>query len=313
MMPDILLIADNTDLYQQVTNILYEYDVDWCVASEASNICIHQPVRVVLVVQDLPGTSRLDLFASLRESWPCLLGFLIVDREVAGNLCPYAVMDSDFSGLFSPPLDPDQVREKVEKAMECASLREENVRCNRPTLTPWYYGLWEHFISFTTKHDVLESLFNVISDQTKADILSVMLYDEMEGVLRIAASRNLPEEIVDKVKTKPGDKIAGRVFQKRRPVILNQETQNESRFADLLKRPEIVSAVSAPMIVRDKILGVLNISYTDGDVRFADSDIEIIGILSTQVAWAIENVDALESRLQVLLEERARKRGTDSV
>ncbi|MCI5126973.1 MAG: GAF domain-containing protein [Candidatus Electrothrix sp. AUS3] len=304
MVPDILLIADEPHLCQQVVDILHEYDVDWCFAYEALNICIHQPVRVVLVVQDLPGASGLELFDSLRAARPGLLGFLIVDRESAGTLCP-AAMDSGFSGLFSPPLDPDQVCERIAKEMESAALREENARLR--ALLP-LYGLGEHFMSSTSQHDVLESLLNVIGDQTAADSLSVMLYDENEGVLRIAASRGIPQEMIDNIRIKPGDKIAGRVFQERIPVILNQETQRDSRFADLLKRPEIVSAVSFPMIVRDKILGVLNVSYTDGDIRFADSDIEILGIFSTQAALAIENVHAFESvaqeaRLQALLEQ----------
>ncbi|MCI5226606.1 MAG: GAF domain-containing protein [Candidatus Electrothrix sp. AX2] len=304
MVPDILLIADEPHLCQQVFDILHEYDVDWCFAYEALNICIHQPVRVVLVVQDLPGASGLELFDSLRAARPGLLGFLIVDRESAGTLCP-AAMDSGFSGLFSPPLDPDQVCDRIAKEMESAALREENARLR--ALLP-LYGLGEHFMSSTSQHDVLESLLNVIGDQTAADSLSVMLYDENEGVLRIAASRGIPQEMIDNIRIKPGDKIAGRVFQERTPVILNQETQRDSRFADLLKRPEIVSAVSFPMIVRDKILGVLNVSYTDGDIRFADSDIEILGIFSTQAALAIENVHAFESvaqeaRLQALLEQ----------
>ncbi|MCI5117957.1 MAG: GAF domain-containing protein [Candidatus Electrothrix sp. LOE1_4_5] len=304
MVPDILLIADEPHLCQQVVDILHEYDVDWCFAYEALNICIHQPVRVVLVVQDLPGASGLELFDSLRAARPGLLGFLIVDRESAGTLCP-AAMDSGFSGLFSPPLDPDQVCDRIAKEMESAALREENARLR--ALLP-LYGLGEHFMSSTSQPDVLESLLNVIGDQTAADSLSVMLYDENEGVLRIAASRGIPQEMIDNIRIKPGDKIAGRVFQERTPVILNQETQRDSRFADLLKRPEIVSAVSFPMIVRDKILGVLNVSYTDGDIRFADSDIEILGIFSTQAALAIENVHAFESvaqeaRLQALLEQ----------
>jgi DNA-binding NtrC family response regulator len=62
MLPDILLIADEPELCQQVTDILDEYDVDWCFEYEALNICIHQPVRVVLVVQDLPGASGIELF-----------------------------------------------------------------------------------------------------------------------------------------------------------------------------------------------------------------------------------------------------------
>ncbi len=304
MVPDILLITEQPELFQQVTDILSEYDVDWCSAREALSVCVHQPVRVILVADELAEAGGIELFDNLRISRPSLLGFLIVAKDASTKLCP-AAMESGFSGMFSRPLDPEQMQSRVSKAMEAAALREENARLR--ALLP-LYGLGENFMSSTNQHDVLESLLNVIGDQTAADSLSVMLYDEEEGVLRIAASRGIPEKMIDKIKIKPGDKIAGRVFQERKPVILNQETQNDSRFADLLKRPEIVSAVSFPMIVRDKILGVLNVSYTDGDIRFADSDIEILGIFSTQAALAVENVHAFESvaqeaRLQALLEQ----------
>lgn len=304
MLPDILLVSDKPELHQQVPEILHEYDVDCCSAHEAFSVCTHQPVRVILMGDDLAAGGGIEIFDNLRDPRPELLGFLIVDKDAAVTLCP-AAMESGFSGLFSLPLDPDQMRNKVSKAMEAAAMREENARLR--ALLP-LYGLGENFMSSTNQHDVLESLLNVIGDQTAADSLSVMLYDKEEGVLRIAASRGIPEEMIDKIKIKPGDKIAGRVFEERKPVILNQETQNDSRFADLLKRPEIVSAVSFPMIVRDKILGVLNVSYTDGDIRFADSDIEILGIFSTQAALAVENVHAFESvaqeaRLQALLEQ----------
>ncbi len=305
MLPDILLVSDQPELCQQVTDILDDYDVDCCRSSEASRICVHQPVRVILVAEDLGGgISGIELFDSLRETRPGVLGFLIVEKGDTSELC-LAAMECGFSGLFSYPLNPEQVRSKVNRAMEAAALREENSRLR--ALLP-LYGLGENFLGSTNQSDVLESLLDVIGDQTAADSLSVMLYDEAEGVLRIAASRGIPEEMIPNIKIKPGDKIAGRVFEERRPVILNQETQNDSRFADLLKRPEIVSAVSFPMIVRDRILGVLNVSYTDGDIRFADSDIEILGILSTQAALALENIrtkEAMvqEARLQGLLEQ----------
>ena len=118
----------------------------------------------------------------------------------------------------------------------------------------------------------------------------------------------MSEELARKIKIRPGDKIAGWVFAERKPVILNRETQQDSPFADLLKRPEIVSAVSFPMIVRERILGVLNVSHTDGDVRFADSSIEMLEILCTQASLALENVRSIASmeektRLQTLLEQ----------
>lgn len=310
MVPDILLIAEKTELYQHVADILCEYDVDFCLPFEALSVCIHQPVRVVLIVQDKPGTSGLDLFAHLREDRPGLLGFLIVDKAAAADLC-LAAMDYGFSGMFFPPLTPDHVQEKVSRAMESASQYGDYERCggriNRLTGRCSSLSPYEHFINLTTKRDVLEKLLNILGDQTAADILSLMLYDEEQGVLRIAASQGLPDEITGSVQIKPGDRIAGRVFQKRIPMILNKETQNDSGFAYLLNRPEIVSAVSFPMIVSDKNLGVLNISYTDCDVRFADSDIEILGILTTAAALTLEHIDTFESRLQALLKERSKE------
>lgn len=306
MFADILVITEDSGLYQQFADIFSatDYGVECCVPHEASMICIHQPVMVVIVTIKLSTTSGIELFDSLREIRPGLLGFLMVDKEDNALYCP-AAMESGFSGLFPLPLEPEHILKKINRVMDAAALREENSRLR--TLLP-LYGLGENFLSSTTQPDVLESLLNVVSDQTAADSLSVMLYDAEEGYLRIAASRGIPEELVANIRIRPGDKIAGRVFEERKPVILNQETQKDSRFADLLKRPEIVSAVSFPMIVRDRILGVLNVSYTDGDIRFADSDIEILGILSTQAALALENVRAFESvaqeaRLQALLEQ----------
>lgn len=304
MLADILLISDRPELCQQVIDILDDYDVDCCCSHEAASVCVHQPVRVVVIAENLKKISGIELFDSLQESRPDLLGFLIVDKGDAAQLCP-AAMESGFSGLFACPLDAGQVREKVSRAMDAAAMLEENSRLR--ALLP-LYGLGENFLSSTSPPDVLDSLLDVVSDQTAADSLSVMLYDEEEGMLRIAASRGIPEELAKGIRIRPGDKIAGRVFAEKKPVILNQETQNDSRFADLLKRPEIVSAVSFPMIVRDRILGVLNVSYTDGDIRFADSDIEILGILSTQAALALENIrtrEAMvqEARLQGLLEQ----------
>ncbi len=304
MASSLLLVADTPELCQQVTDILEEYSVMCCTSSEAAEYCRLQPVRVTLVAEDLDGISGITLFDSLQSMRPGMYGLLIAACGESARLC-LAAMESGFSGVFSRPLDPDQLRVKVAKAMEATALREENARLR--ALLP-LYGLGEKFLSSTTQPDVLESLLDVVAEQTAADNLSVMLYDEEEGVLRIAASRGISEKLVKRIRIKPGDKIAGWVFEERKPVILNQETQQDSPFADLLKRPEIVSAVSFPMIVRDRILGVLNVSHTDGDIRFADSDIEILGILCTQAALALENVRSFESmaqeaRLQALLEQ----------
>ncbi len=304
MASPVLLIADNPELGQQITEIIQQYPVLCCTSSEAAEVCREQSVRVALVAEELTGISGIALFDSLRAENPELAGLLIAAENNSAMPC-LAAMESGFSGLLSHPPAADRLQALVKSAMEATALRAENARLS--ALLP-LYGLGEKFLSSTREQQVLDYLLDVVAVQTAADSMSVMLFDEQEGCLRIAASRGIPDELVRKIRIRPGDKIAGWVFAEKKPVILNQETQQDSPFADLLKRPEIVSAVSFPMIVRERVLGVLNVSHSDGEVRFADSSIEMLGILCTQASLALENVRSIASmeektRLQTLLEQ----------
>jgi len=303
MISPVLLVSDNLELGQQIKKILSKYTLATCRAEEAVAVCSDHSVRVVLISEDMSEGNGIALFKTLKTTRPGLTGFLLADDH-GENTC-LAAMESGFSGLLSRPLDHKKLRVSVERAMESITLREENTRLR--ALLP-LFGLGEKFLSSTTEEQVLESLLDVVAELTAADSLSVMLFDETEGCLRIKASRGIEEEIARTIRIKPGDKIAGWVFAERKPVILNRETQKDSPFAALLKRPEIVSAVSFPMIVREQILGVLNVSHTDGNVRFSDSSIEMLGILCAQASLALDNVRAIASveqktRLQTLLEQ----------
>ena len=303
MTTSVLLISNNADLGLKIRNILSLYKVIDCLPENAAEMCQNSGIRVVLVDEILSGINGITLFASLKSTRPGLTGFLLSHKREDP---PYlAAMESGFSGLLFYPLDSDKIHDSVSRAMDSATLREENTRLR--ALLP-LFSLGEKFLSATTEKQVLDYLLDVVAKQTAADSLSVMLFDEEEGCLRIAASRGIEEELARTIRIQPGDKIAGWVFAERKPVILNRETQKDSPFAALLKRPEIVSAVSFPMTVRDQILGVLNVSHTDGTVRFSDSNIEMLGILSNQASLALENVRSIASleqktRLQTLLEQ----------
>lgn len=304
MISPVLLITESLELGQQVIKILSQYPVICCTGAEAIELCRVQSFRVALVSEDLAGLSGIALFESLKSIRPSLVGLLIAAENDPAVPC-ISAMESGFTGLFCRPLDPEQLQSRVDRIMESTELREENARLR--ALLP-LYGLGEKFLSSTTEEEVLESLLDVVAEQTAADSLSVMLYDEQEGCLRIAASRGMEEELARTIRIQPGDKIAGWVFAERKPVILNRDTQKDSPFASLLKRPEIVSAVSFPMIVRDRILGVLNVSHTDGDTQFTNSSIEMLGILCTQASLALDNVRSIASmeqktRVQTLLEQ----------
>lgn len=300
----VLLITDNSELCRRIKSLLHEHPVECCTSSQAVSLIGNLSARVVMVAEDLVKMNGITLFSTLQSLNPGLVGLLIASETGGADPC-LSALESGFSGLLFQPFDQKMLQEKVNRAVETVGLRDENIRLR--ALLP-LYGLGEKFLSSTGEHQVLEYLLDVVSAQTDAENLSVMLFDEEEQCLRIAASRGMSEELVRTIRIKPGDKIAGWVYAERKPVILNRETQENSPFAALLKRPEIVSAVSFPMIVRDEVLGVLNVSHKDGDSRFAESDIEMLGILCTQASLALENVRSIahveeKTRIKTLLEQ----------
>ncbi len=270
---------------------------------EAVLYCHKKLFSLVLIVDTPPAIQGQDVFTELSVIQPGLAGILLsakVDYQLMSKS-----METGFSGVLQTPVDSALLSRVVMQAMERVRLREDNTQLR--TLLPLYH-LGEQFLSSSTEEDVLEGLLDAVKEQTGAVDISVMLYDPDEDCLHIAAARGMDQQLAASIRVQPGDQIAGWVFQKGKSVILNKEDQQESIFAPLLKRPEILSSISYPMIIRGQIIGVLNISQTESNSRFSEADNEMLAIVCSQAAMALENVRSLNqiattTRMRTLFEQ----------
>ncbi|WP_457572868.1 GAF domain-containing protein [Desulfolithobacter sp.] len=299
MQSDILLLtAAGTD-----TGLLLEFLDGYAVtrshdAREATLLCEQKDIYLVLVEAELDTTSGIDWFGTIRTGHPHLNGLLIGNPVEEGLL--RRALEAGFSGIIETPVRGEQLRSQVERAMALVRLQEENTRLR--TLVP-LYSLGEKFLQSASEKEVLDSLLNVVVEQTGAAQVSVMLFDEEESCLRIAACRGMDEALARSIRILPGDQIAGWVYARGRPVLLNRENQDDSIFAPLLKRPDIVAAISFPLKVRDRVLGVLNISRTESGAPYTEADIEMLAVICSQATMALENVRATR-----LMAEKVRMR-----
>ena len=243
------------------------------------------------------------LFQELRKVQPLLSGLLITDK-VSEKILRKAYQ-TGFSSYIEYPFSTEEIREKVNEALAYYILLEENARLR--TLFP-LFSLGEQFLGSSIEQEVLEVLINVIAEQTGAVHIWVMLYDECDGKLKIAAGRGIDRKLIEKVRVEPGSNIAGWVYSENKTVILNKETQDDSLFAPLLKRPEIVSAISLPMTMHSKVYGVINISQLNPGRYFSESDSEMLTVIAGQAVLALENVRARKAaedkvRMRTLFEQ----------
>jgi adenylate cyclase len=79
-------------------------------------------------------------------------------------------------------------------------------------------------------------------------------------------------------------------------------------FADLLQQPELVTAISFPLRISERVIGVLNISQKTTEERFSSADKEMLSIVCSQAANALENLRSRQllaqtTRMRTLFEQ----------
>ncbi len=156
--------------------------------------------------------------------------------------------------------------------------------------------------------DILKLIVNVTAEVFKSKICSIFLYDEKEKVLKIRATQAMSEEYLKKPPLKIGEGITGKVFETKKPMIVEDvRKEKEYKFRDIAIKEGLVSMLSVPMIVKNKTIGVLNV-YTTHPYKFTEKEIEIISSIANQAAIVIENTELLV-KTKILEEElEARKK-----
>lgn len=94
---------------------------------------------------------------------------------------------------------------------------------------------------------------------------SIMLFDESTGMLEVVATAGADASRAAGARAKPGEGIAGQVFNTGETLLLTPEVLRE-RFPNRFEKGrEVGSAVCAPMRFRGGTIGVVCVSRTDGE------------------------------------------------
>jgi two-component system sensor histidine kinase KdpD len=142
---------------------------------------------------------------------------------------------------------------------------------------------------------VLQTMLHGAVELLDSDSGSVML---VEGTELVVASAH-GNEHADGGRVRLGDGIAGHVAQTREALLV-QGKADPGDFPGLVPHElPVASAISAPLIHRDELLGVLNVN-SSGDRLFTEFDLRAVSLFAEQAAAAIANARLYEvERAQV--------------
>lgn len=134
-----------------------------------------------------------------------------------------------------------------------------------------------------------ELILQVVERDTGADMVSLMLLDESTQELCVEAALGLPATLVGAARVKAGERIAGWVLERGEPLLLTDRSPADREIRDAMQRDELTSALCVPLKIKGRVIGVLNASKTTSESPFDEHDLELLSILASQVAIAIEN------------------------
>ena len=105
-----------------------------------------------------------------------------------------------------------------------------------------------------------------------------------------------------------GEGVVGYVAKNRKPVaILDVLEEPKYKEKELAEKEKLCSMLSVPLILKDKIIGVIN-CYTPEPHKFTETEINILTSVANQAAVSIENTELMVKSRVIQEELESRKR-----
>ena len=141
---------------------------------------------------------------------------------------------------------------------------------------------------------ILEILVRRVVSTFKAQQASVMIMDPESGELVTRASYGLEAEFSRGARARVGEGIAGWVALRRQPILLGLQAPS-AEFARFYKENRTISsALSMPLVIGDRIVGVLNVNRINHPDPFRDEHLDLLRVFGEHFAAIIDRAEVVE-------------------
>ncbi len=156
------------------------------------------------------------------------------------------------------------------------------------------------------EQELLQFIIGTAAELLDCESVSILLYDEIQGRLVFSAATGSDPRKLSEIPVPLEGSVAGKIFRENRPLILN-DVQNDPRHFPMVARHvgvNVHSLIGVPMRIKDRLTGVLEaINKRRGE--FDEADVDLLSIIASQAAVAIENARLVHELRQAYEEIQA--------
>lgn len=137
---------------------------------------------------------------------------------------------------------------------------------------------------------------------------SIFITDGNSGEMTLAASSGLERREQKQMVKRMGQGIVGQVARDKKPIIV-EDIANDERFENFKARSRYTSSsfICAPLMVKDGLIGVINITDKISGHRFREEEMQLLDFLATQIALNYRRIQLYKKFKKIVKEKKTLK------
>ena len=303
----VLIVDDESSVREVVSVLLAEMGVKTLAAEtgeDALAMIGENAVSVALVDIKLPGINGIEVIGEIKKCSPDTETIIMTSYATLDTVIQ-ALRKDAYDYLLKPFDNLDDVWVTVSRALEKRGLSLQNRQLVRD-LERNNEGLraalrkqkslmdaGRAMGGIPALKDLLDFFVGVVAEELDVERVSLMLVNEKTQEMWIEAARGLDEIVRKNVRLKVGEGIAGWVAREGKPILV-KDVLTDPRVEKFLHSTDSTSFISAPIVfsvpimLQEKVLGVINVTNRRSGSTFDEEDMEFLYSLAGQAAVAIE-------------------------
>ena len=282
----ILIVDDEFELTNALSEMLSRHGFEtqgFTNGNAALQALNEQSFDILLADLMMPGMDGISLLKAALKIDPNLIGIIMTGQGTVQTAVE--AMKSGAFDYIMKPFKLNTILTTLNRSLEVRYLKVENVQL-RELLHVYELG---QVVAFTLDSSlILQKTAEAALEQCQADEVSILLSSEDRQDLYVAnASGGQREHLIGEIVPVTGT-IAGWVAHNFEPLFLDGEVA-DTRFTAAHPRPDIETSISMPMLSGKKLVGIMNLNWTQRHPPLNQGQIKGLTLLVGIAASAVDN------------------------
>jgi response regulator RpfG family c-di-GMP phosphodiesterase len=287
----VLIVDDEVELANALSEMLIRHGfttesfTNGLAAIERLKVNPFDVMLADLMMPEIGGISLMKAALKIDPHMSCIL--------MTGQGTVQTAVEAMKNGAFDYLLKPfkrNTVLTALHRSMEIRNLRKENVQLRELVNI---YELGQAVASSLDIQEILRMTCEAAVQVCQADESSILLPGGNTQELEVVAAYGKAREDLIGLCVPVTGSISGWVASEMDTVTLDGQVE-DARFSAVHPREEIQTALSMPIALGKKLIGVINVNKTQQSEEFNEGQLKGLSILSHMAASAVENARLYE-------------------